>query len=702
MLLFENPLTLLGLFALAVPVLVHLLRRQHHETIDWGAMQFLPQSNALERKRRLDEILLMLLRMAVVALVVIGLAAPVSTSAWLATLADRPSRDTVIVLDGSVSMDLRVANRPTPWEEAVRWLAEHEEAPIVLARKPPVLVAAGRDELAGFTPRGNGDMPAALAAAWLALEKSTATQKEIIVLTDGQRHGWADADTLHRLDNLGKNWHAAAEKMRGEALAVPSLQVVRLGGDLPDRLSNFSLAPLTASHAVALVGREVVFQSALRLDGFAAYAPPRSVQALVDGVEIETLKLPAQADLKAGQVPLRFTHVFKNEGEHLVSLVIDAEPARDALAADNEQHLIVEAVKEVPIVLVAGDEKSTPQGSAFFLERAFARPALAYPLLDGSMFAGKVVLVLADVPRLTPGQIEAIDRFVRQGGGLLIAAGPRLAQEKAFYNDELYRGGQGWLPARLGEIASAKEGVRPEGTSLQHPAFAWLRSVPDGALNQVRFTKWWRVAPAAGDRASTIGKLTGGDPFLVEMPHGKGKVILCTTPLDRSWGSTLPSAVEFPILVHELAHYLAGTTAARRMLRPGEPIVLAGPPHERLTLRTPESAVKMIDAQRWPWTYDDTGAVGVYRVRFASGQAWSFVVPPDPGESDLTRCDAGDWHKVQSRLPIAWQTESAPDGSLAGADGQRQELWWLFLLAVTALLCVEIYLTRHLALADGR
>ena len=86
-------------------------------------------------------------------------------------------------------------------------------------------------------------------------------------------------------------------------------------------------------------------------------------------------------------------------------------------------------------------------------------------------------------------------------------------------------------------------------------------------MSQVRFAKWWRVALGPTDRAMPIAKLANGDPLLLEMPYKKGRVILCTVPLDRRWGSTWPSAVEFPILMHELAAYLAGSRAASRMLR---------------------------------------------------------------------------------------------------------------------------------------
>ena len=66
------------------------------------------------------------------------------------------------------------------------------------------------------------------------------------------------------------------------------------------------------------------------------------------------------------------------------------------------------------------------------------------------MLAGQAVLVLADVPHLEPGQIEAIDRFVAAGGGLLIAAGERTAEQKAHFKRSALSGREGLAagPAR--------------------------------------------------------------------------------------------------------------------------------------------------------------------------------------------------------------------------------------------------------------
>jgi hypothetical protein len=708
----ENIGMLLGLFALAVPILLHLLQRRRYDTLDWGAMQFLPDSFAAQRRRWLDEILLMLLRMLMIALIVIALATPVSTSAWLAPLGDRSSREIVVIVDGSYSMDVRVPNQPTPWLEALNWVRTHiEEAPssdrftFLIARQPPLFVT--ESELALATPGGNPDMPRALAEAWKHLQRSKAATTEIIVLTDMQQHGWADLETLAALENLGNQWHADGKQAKSDGLAAPSLRVVKVGGELPKSLPNYSLAPLTASRGIVKIGQKISFQSALLLDKFDKYVPPRSVKILIDGTEINKLDLPTNAEVKQGQIPLSYQHRFEKKGQHVVSLIVDADPTHDVLAADNEQHVVVDVVKELSILLVDGDKQLSPESSTFFLQRALlSKQAVPVAALKPALIDAvkPAVIVLADVPRLDTAQIDALDRFLAEGGGLLIVAGERISREKTFYNEQLFRDGQGWLPARLGEIASAEDGMQPEPGTFQHPALELFRTAPAGSMNQIRFSNWWKVALNPKDRATAIGMLANGDPFLIEKPYEQGRVILCTLPPDRRWNSTLPNAWEYPILLHELAYYLAGSRNVASTLRQGMPIRIDAPatPTQRLTLNTPEVSEKTIDVKSWPWIYDNTGAVGVYQVQGSNGKTWPYVVPPDLRESNLTRCSADDWRKVQDRLPIEWHEEGTQQSSIVTQDAHREELWWLLLLGVLGLLCTEVWMTRRMALARGR
>src|SRR6516165_6249492 len=107
---FANPLMLLGLAGVAIPVIIHLLNRRRFDVVDWGAMQFLQISQTTRRRLLLEELLLLLLRMGVVA--ALALAAPYATSRLLADLGARDNRDVVLVFDGSYSMGYTGAGKP--------------------------------------------------------------------------------------------------------------------------------------------------------------------------------------------------------------------------------------------------------------------------------------------------------------------------------------------------------------------------------------------------------------------------------------------------------------------------------------------------------------------------------------------------------------------------------------------------------------
>src|SRR3989442_10741193 len=93
-----------GLAAVAIPPIIHLLNRRRFDVVDWGAMQFLQISEVTRRRLMLEEVLLMLLRMGLLAVLVFALAGPFVIVSLPAALASRPSRDVVLILDGSASM----------------------------------------------------------------------------------------------------------------------------------------------------------------------------------------------------------------------------------------------------------------------------------------------------------------------------------------------------------------------------------------------------------------------------------------------------------------------------------------------------------------------------------------------------------------------------------------------------------------------
>src|SRR6516165_2964378 len=78
-----------GAAAVAVPVIIHLLNRRRYKIVTWAAMRFLLNAQRQNTRRmRIEQLILLLVRMALVALIVFAMAAvmPWAEQLWAAVL----------------------------------------------------------------------------------------------------------------------------------------------------------------------------------------------------------------------------------------------------------------------------------------------------------------------------------------------------------------------------------------------------------------------------------------------------------------------------------------------------------------------------------------------------------------------------------------------------------------------------------------
>ena len=324
-------------------------------------------------------------------------------------------------------------------------------------------------------------MAAAVREAILLLKAGGKQQRDIIVLTDGQRHGWADPKSLERWELL------AGGTPEGD---LPNLWVINVVPDRPTDVPNWSLAPIQSSRAVAAVGREVKFKTELQLQGPAGNRPPDKVKIEVDGRPAGDVRPPSIAD--KGRIPLTVTQRFTTPGSHLLTLTID----EDAMPGDNRQDFAVEVMPTLPVLIVDGDGRNPRSRGADFLRDALAPPLDTQPsfllriVAPGEFTsdmltkplgreAGTVprVLVLMNVPTIRADQSQAIEAFLTAGGGVLVTLGNRA--EANNYNQELFRDGRGWLPARLvdpiGDENDLEKAARVVTSSLERQLWSCSR-----------------------------------------------------------------------------------------------------------------------------------------------------------------------------------------------------------------------------------
>src|SRR5439155_19512161 len=99
-------------------------------------------------------------------------------------------------------------------------------------------------------PRGGCDWPRALQAAWKILAAGGRPRREVFLLTDGQRFGWADDTTLFR-------WELLGQQLRNRSEPGPRVWVVNLDPNRPANPPNWALAPLHSSRGIASVGQQI-------------------------------------------------------------------------------------------------------------------------------------------------------------------------------------------------------------------------------------------------------------------------------------------------------------------------------------------------------------------------------------------------------------------------------------------------------------
>jgi len=262
-----------------------------------------------------------------------------------------------------------------------------------------------------------------------------------------------------------------------------------------------------------------------------------------------------------------------------------------ALVADDAFAFQLPRVGASRVLVVDGAPGPTPTASeVYFLERALAPwgstaaarggvlPDVTSPSglsdLDGSVHR---VVFMANVSNPMPVAGSLVE-FVRGGGGLVISLGSNVTADR--YNDAL----GGLLPSALRKPrALAGPGELGQALSLPDtslPLFAPFARGGRSAFGQARVNRVFTLEPyEEGDGITTLLRLEGGIPLLVERRVGQGRVLLLTTTIDLDW-TDLPLQAVFMPLVQRLTSYLGGEAGGgglRRSVRVGETVVVPLP-----------------------------------------------------------------------------------------------------------------------------
>ncbi len=746
----------------SIPILIHLLNRRKFRRIDWAAMEFLMDALRKNRRRvQIEQLLLLVLRLAIMALLGLLLARPVLSDRGFEWISGAfRSEEKIFILDDSHSTAHREAGRSVldrlkdALTSQIRRLGERgssDRLTLLRASKYRTPVARGirvdrqrslalTQTISGFTPTDTRlrlvDALQSVAEAMDREGSSAARPRVVAILNDLRAVDWTS-----RQGGANENLARALERLTSSEEAPTRIVILDAGTDETDNVA------ITNAHVEG--GKPISgIASDLRVE--VTNHGPSPVQGL--GLRVRYSLAPAAVGDRKGATAIGPALEEIAPGETAVTTIpctfhtpgwygatVELSGARDGLRGDDSVALAVEVVSGTDVLLVSGEPSSEPfEGETDFLVEALApagelasgiRPQV---VLEESLSTGDLakyaVVFLANLHSVPSEALAPLERYVRSGGTLVILPGDQT--DAAILNRQLGpetpRAGTAkeasserrLLPARLGNLRSHQDGV---GLSpgFDHAYFRLLREARD-LTGGVRISKYFSLEP--GPTAQVLARFTDTDrsPAIVEEAVEKGRVVLFATAADLEWHDW-PRNPSFLMMLQELVtQALRARTEATQHLA-GEPIDVPiditlyslkarlrtpgypdDPEVEITAAPEPTEAKTGSRAAGFRFEIRDTDRAGLYALalRTKSGdEEWrQFAVRHDALESDLHRISAARLTELYPGVDLSVVKDAAAFSHVGRGSFEVSDfLLWTFL----AFLILEVSLARLLAHHPG-
>lgn len=523
---FLAPLFLAGAMAAAVPILLHLFRRRTEVVIDFPSVRLLARVPIeRQRRRRLREIILLILRVTALVLLALSFARPYVAVA----LAPLSAPLTVIAVDTSMSLSapgqfarVRAAAKralsSAPSSNAVSLVAFSDSASVVV---PPTTDRGAVSAAVDGLNAGAGGTRYRTALARIS-DLIGAREARVVIVTDLQRAGWEASDQ----GGLPVGIEANVVPIPSPRANVAVTFAERRERVVVATIRNYGASPVTTAATLVVDGKIIGEQSA-------------------------TVQPQAATDVQlAGEIP--------SSGSAVVT-VDDAA----GFQGDNVRYVVLDPKPALPIAVVVADPAGTSGG--LYIDRALsvagrgqefrvgAVDGRALSTWDDKAMSAQAAVFLLGTRTLERRGRQLLSTYLKQGGQVLLTLGPDVDV--------------GSLADVVGaDVGASSDVVRQQGgvalvaIDARHPIFrAFLN--PSGALGDVVVDQFRRLTEQPG--RTVLARYSGGEIALTEQSIERGRLLIFTSDLDNQWGR-FPLNPSFVPLVVETARYVTSGRQPRQ------------------------------------------------------------------------------------------------------------------------------------------
>jgi hypothetical protein len=653
---FLAPWALAGLVAVGLPVWLHLLRKHKTTPLPFASLMFFERRTQSSIKhRRLQYLLLLALRAAVIALLALAFARPFLQSRLAALAGDR--RLTVLAIDNSFSMraDGHLARAKQEAAQVASKLGAGDRLQVLAFGSQVHVMGDSAAAIQSIEPTDTRSSYAELSRALRSIAQAARMPVEAHLFSDMQKTSLpANFSDLRLGDGVRLIPHPVADR----------------------RAANFAVESVTAPRRVYGAGKTQVEAT---IAGYGTEPAKRRVSLVLNGRELESKSVDVPA---AGRASAEFLPADLPFGLNRGEIRIDAA---DNLPDDDRFYFSMERSEARRVLFV--HEGRNRRDALYFRAALDAAAESAYTLdavpveqsanLDPRKYA---FVVVSDVGSLPAAFETALREYVRAGGSLLLALGGESAPRSR-------------VPVFDETVVEPRYYARDAD---RFQTAAWLDAGHPSIHNaqrwdDVKFYQAVRVNPGGARVAARLGDDT---PLLLEKQLGEGRVLVFASTFDNI-SNDFPLHASFVPFIEHTANYLA-----RQEEGPSNYVV--GSFLELRQAKEQGAAVEVLDPKgARALTLDEAtraqnmplAMAGFYDVKRPTGRHELVAVNADRHESDLDVISA-------DTLALWQNTAQGGQNAASGGEGDApkpMEFWWYVLIAVLALAVAESLLgNRHL------
>ena len=512
---FTNPLLLIGLSAILIPIIIHLFNFRRYKTVYFSNVKMLEDiKKKTRRESKIQQLIVLMLRILGIAALVIAFAQPYIPSP---NQKNKNGNLVTIFVDNSSSMEANSKSGSILYDA-------------VDIAKAIVNAFSYNDDFVLTTQDFSGEESHVLNKDEMLeqldkvqISPNSHTFDEILTFENNTCINSHKQNIIHYYlsDFQKNNFKISSLKTDNNSndylIPMPTKESNNVGVD-----SCWFMSP------VFKVGKEVVLLARIHNYG------KTDINKLPVKLYInDKQKAIAAIDLKAGSyTDCRMNYNIETSGTQCGRIVIE-----DAPITFDDQLFFTYEVTDNSHILVIDDQPNRFLNALYGKDSVFTYETMNYNQVNYTKLKSCQVVIMSEVPKVSTGLADELSKFVNGGGTLLVL--PAQDMDMSSWNHFLGNLGAG----TYGTFSTTE--LKCGSINMQSVYYKGALEKTDEHLDMPTVLKHYSINSGSRQGSETIMTLENEDPLLNAYNVEKGKVLLSAVAMNDDFGNTHRHALFF-------------------------------------------------------------------------------------------------------------------------------------------------------------